>query len=465
MDQKLKRPLSIIIFICLNILFSRCQKEDDNVELSNTNIPSIASAKKWVENNNLNLEILKYTKKIDWDNAIITNGEKGKTIEVPIVVMDNTSTNVVEDKDYKTHMRLLFLTDTENRYKVYNIVYTTKNEVFDNNNKEQNFYHIDKQYSGYITIQDNNNKIIYSGEYKDGTQIGLHNASVGSKETSKYICKYWVYVGPTVTCSRWEWVPEPGGLSFGGPPGISGPLIFPDFQSNQIDPCIAAEKLTTDSKSDAYLSAKNNILSANPELEHSITLGKEVSKSTIQGPPKGGGGPIGSPSTTTITQAPMNTGGTNGVKVNQNWPGAFGAMHNHPNNSPLSSGDIYAAVTLNINNSDFTTSFIFTAGETYAIVVTDLAAAKAFVATYPADISPIYPPEFPQAIFNQIQEVKTKFGESNEARTKAIALVLDYNNAGITLMKQDSNGKFNRIKIEQTTNSEGSVTFLPVPCN
>jgi hypothetical protein len=84
-------------------------------------------------------------------------------------------------------------------------------------------------------------------------------------------------------------------------------------------------------------------------------------------------------------------------------------MHNHPNNTALSSGDIYAAVTLNTKNSNFTTSFILTGGETYAIVITNLTAAKAFVAAYPADISPIYPPEFPQFIFDQIQDVKTKF--------------------------------------------------------
>lgn len=81
------------------------------------------------------------------------------------------------------------------------------------------------------------------------------------------------------------------------------------------------------------------------------------------------------------------------------------------------------------------------------------------------DLSPNYPPEFPQVLFDQIQDLKTKFGESNEARTMAISLVLDNNNSGITLMKQDSNGNFNRIKIQQATKSDGSKTFSSVPCN
>ena len=106
-----------------------------------------------------------------------------------------------------------------------------------------------------------------------------------------------------------------------------------------------------------------------------------------------------------------------------------------------------------------------TAGETYAIVITDLKAAQAFIAAYPADLSPNYPPEFPQVIFDQIQEIKTTFGESNEARTTAMALILDKNNAGITLMKQDSSGEFKPFKTKETTNSDGSKTFSSVPCN
>jgi len=461
MKKKLHRITKGVLF-CFLLVMLGCENDktvsDQDSEL--------VKAREWFENQNQNLEALSFTKKIDWDNAIITNGERGLAIEVPLLLIDNTSTNVVEDKEYKTHMRLLLLADTENIYKVYNIVFTTKNEIFDNTKKEQNFYHIDEQYSGYITLQDNNsNKIIYSGEYKDGTLIGLHNANVESNETSRFRCRYWVYVGPTVTCSSWDWETDYSGSGFGGPPGISGPFGGPPVFQNQIDPCNTAKKLTTDSKNAAYLSAKNSILDADPEVEHSITLGKEVTSGTIQGPPKGGGAPIGTPPTTTITKAPMNNGGTNGVKTTTNWPGAFAALHNHPNGTPLSSGDIYAAVTLNKNNSNFTTSYILTGGETYAIVVTDLTAAQAFVAAYPPDLSPLYPPEFPDFIFNQITDARSQFGESNEARTMGIASVLDNNNAGIALMKQDSNGDFKPLKIKETTNSNGSKTYSLMPCN
>ncbi|PWA11559.1 hypothetical protein [Flavobacterium laiguense] len=210
------------------------------------------------------------------------------------------------------------------------------------------------------------------------------------------------------------------------------------------NPCDAAKLITTDSKDSKYLSAKSSILAANATLEHSITLGKDVSNQ--------------------ITHAPMNNGGTNDVKVNETWAGAFASLHNHPNNTPLSTGDIYNAVTLNNKNSNFTTSFVLIDGETYAIVVTNLVEANAFVKAYPADENPPYPPEFPDAIFNEILEVRSKLGESIEARTSAIAFALNSHNSGISLMKQDNNGEFYPLIIKKTTQN-GTDTYNLTSCN
>jgi hypothetical protein len=210
------------------------------------------------------------------------------------------------------------------------------------------------------------------------------------------------------------------------------------------DPCDAAKLITTDSKDSNYLSAKSSILAANATIEHSITLGKDANGN--------------------ITQAPMNNGGTNDVVVNQTWAGAFASLHNHPNNTPLSTGDIYNAVILNNKNSNFTTSFVMVNGETYAIVVTNLVEANAFVKAYPADENPPYPPEFPDAIFNEILEVRSKLGESIEARTSAIAFALNSHNSGISLMKQDNNGEFYPLIIKKTTQN-GTDTYNLTPCN
>jgi hypothetical protein len=66
-----------------------------------------------------------------------------------------------------------------------------------------------------------------------------------------------------------------------------------------------------------------------------------------------------------------------------------------------------------------------TGRETYTIAVTDLDAAKAFTAAYSADISPVYPSEFPEFIFDQISFIKSKVGESNQdSMLKEVAPIL-----------------------------------------
>jgi hypothetical protein len=215
--------------------------------------------------------------------------------------------------------------------------------------------------------------------------------------------------------------------------------------SQTTNPCTTGDIVTSLSQNAVYLSALNNVKSADSTKEHSITLGRDANGN--------------------ITQAPMNNGGAVNVAVNTSWAGAFGAIHNHPPNTPVSGGDIYAAVTLNSNNSNFTTTFVYTNGEMYAAVVTDLGAAKAFVAAYPADIRTGYNPEFPTFIFDQIDDLKAYMGYSIEGRTEAIAFVLNKFNAGISIFKQDNSGRFNPIQIKETTNANGSKTYTPTPCN
>ncbi|MBC5839665.1 hypothetical protein [Flavobacterium muglaense] len=211
------------------------------------------------------------------------------------------------------------------------------------------------------------------------------------------------------------------------------------------DPCTTAQESTIVSKNKEYLIALKAINEANATEEHSITLGTA--------------------SDGTMTQAPMNHGGQYIVQTNTTWEGAFAALHNHPDKTPLSAGDIYASVKLNVKSSNFTTTYILTDGEVYAIVVTNLSLAQDFVKTYPADQLPNQSPEFPNNIFYEIDGLKSIMGYGNEGRTTAIAFILDKYSAGITLLKQDNSGKFNPIKTQETTQSNGIKTYNTIPCN
>ena len=143
-------------------------------------------------------------------------------------------------------------------------------------------------------------------------------------------------------------------LGSGGTSGDDGsneaePAVVPD-------PCLIAKDVTQDALEFTFLSATSNIQIASSDgLEHSITLGRDASG---------------------ITQSPIRTGGQNAVAVNTSWPGAFASLHNHPNKTHLSAGDIYSIIKLNTMNSNFNTSYILTNGQLYAIIVNDLKAAS-----------------------------------------------------------------------------------------
>ncbi|WP_433778333.1 hypothetical protein [Flavobacterium anhuiense] len=424
-----------------SLLFASCHNDENGILEQKM---AVSDAREWLQANKPALEALKFTESINWNNAIVLDNNGEQAIEVPLALMGNAATNVVQDSAYKPFMRLLLIKNPDGSYKAFSIDYTTDDRSFDNNDTSFNILNIGLRFSGYITIQKNGGSVAYSGEYQNGAFIGLHNYDTGDNHASRLVCTYYVTVETYTTCSNWAWLPDydvynPGKLPPGYMPGISGPLYpngVPAF-----DPCIAASGTTLIASNAGFLSAKEAVLKAGADgREHSITLGA----------PSGG----------VYSQAKMNNGGPNDVPVNETHPGAFAAIHNHPNNTPLSTGDIYAAVALNSKSSAFYTSIILTGGETYAIVVNNLPAAKEFVKNFPPDISPNYPPEFPDAIFDQVLDVRSKLGDSLEARTAAIAWALDQNNAGITLMKQDATGKFNRFKLEKNA----SGTFIPVPC-
>lgn len=259
----------------------------------------------------------------------------------------------------------------------------------------------------------------------------LYNSATGEKYN-------YVDRGCTDTYSyNWQcyWVPDPitepttnpGGDGSGGDGGGSG-----GGGGGITSPCQSATTNTSLSQNNTYISAKTNIITASTDgKEHGISLGRDSNGNTIQGT--------------------MKNGGTNNVEVDKTVLGVFADIHNHPNNKPLSAGDIYALVKLNNEINTFTTKFILTDGDVYSIVINDLTAANIFVKDNPAYINLPYPPDFPQAIFDEIEDLKPYMGYGIEDRTKAMAYVLDKYQSGITLLKQDSNGNFVPLKIQETS--------------
>lgn len=434
------KGIFFVLWIVFPLFLVGCQADTNEVEPQNS---SFGSVKEWFESKNHHLEALPFIEKINWENAVVSNIEGERIIEVPLTLKENTRTNVVDDNSYKTYMSLLFIGDNSGINREYTIVYTTKDDSFDQKRESFDLYKLNPEYSGYITFQNADNKIIYSGEYEKGQQVRLHNYSKDNT-ASRFECAYYVTVGPFTTCNAWKWVPdEVPGPGVPGFPG--GGLYVPPYKD--LDPCAHAIEMNTVAQNSTFTSAKNKILSADPTIEHSITLTNSASG--------------------TIYETEMKNGTRYNVEAVTVRQGAFAVLHNHPDNTPPSSGDIYAILQMYNNNNLIRTTYIFTGGETYAIVLVNPNQAKAFVANYPADITPGYSPEFPEPLFDLVDLGKVRgLGDSNEGRSTAMNHMLEKYNAGITIMKE-KNGKFTPLKGSEYIDEQGVTRyrFEPSPCN
>lgn len=157
MRKKIKNVARVIFAFCIVMLLINCEKE--NID-ANSQDASVTNAKNWFEKSNPELTILKETKQIDWDHAIVTDGAKGKVVEVPIVLKDNLAVKG-DDKSLTTHNRLMFIIDEKGMYKLSHVLITTKESKFASSDKDFNFYKIRDDFEGYITILNAKNKVSY----------------------------------------------------------------------------------------------------------------------------------------------------------------------------------------------------------------------------------------------------------------------------------------------------------------
>jgi hypothetical protein len=212
--------------------------------------------------------------------------------------------------------------------------------------------------------------------------------------------------------------------------------------SQKPDPCeeakAGAAAATLFAKDSLYHAALANIKNAFAldMKEHCISFGKDAANNII-------------------SSAISNGGATSG-KV-PSITNAFADLHNHPNNLPPDAGDFYGLIDINKTNHDYKTRFVVTAnGTVYALLVTDPATALAFTEKYPRQ-PPAYPggpPGFPVAIVDEAREMKYQYHCTDEM---VLAFILQKYNAGLSLLKQHSNGTFKKIITIVSKDGSGPV--------
>ncbi|HYO22232.1 MAG TPA: hypothetical protein VER36_07485 [Flavisolibacter sp.] len=192
------------------------------------------------------------------------------------------------------------------------------------------------------------------------------------------------------------------------------------------DPCEAAkpfaEKATYFSKTAVFRAALLAIqkkAGVAPAREHTTSFGKDTLGNAIASPV------------------------INGERSSSSIPdvsNGFADLHNHPNNTPPSSGDLYGLIRKNRKNRSYDIRYVITrAGTLYAFVIIDSAKASAFLAKYPPQQEPGYSPLFPDALLNEYREIQYKYNATEEI---TMAYLLEKYEAGVALLKQGAGGAF-----------------------
>lgn len=234
-----------------------------------------------------------------------------------------------------------------------------------------------------------------------------------------------------------------GGGGGGGIQYIEYDEPYPEPPDPQPDPCATTQASTaTDfSKNNNYLSAKTAIQNAaNDGKEHVISFGKTTAGTII---------------TSELSNGDDHSGEVLPV-ANQ-----FADLHNHPNNKPFDSGDLYGFIDHAVKNSSYIRYVVTINGTVYALVITDLQAAENFNVRYPRVSNGNFEPDFPEFIENEINKMTQIERATDEM---ALAFILSKYNAGIALLRQDTFGDFKRLNTKENIDQNGNQTYQSNNC-
>lgn len=219
-----------------------------------------------------------------------------------------------------------------------------------------------------------------------------------------------------------------------------------DDPGNKKDPCVVAKQLSAFTSDPAYKKAIHDINDLPNGIEYSIALGKN--------------------STNQIIAGTMSIGNKSSVKIDHTIQGYFLDFHNHPSHTIHSGLDLYYITLVDKLYPNYIGGIVLpNKEEVYAAVVTDLAAAQAFVAKYLTDPKTNKATHYPEFMHTEMIKIWAKMNSlSIETQSRAKAFVLSKYNSGFSLLRQGLDGKFYPLTIKQTKHANGSFIYNLIPC-
>lgn len=147
---------------------------------------SSIEAKDWFDTHkdNYNTTILKYVKDLQWENAIVSDGDIGEVVEVPFTLEDYLSVSNKNADLYNDHHRLMFIKGEDNEFKLFYVqIFTTDKEskIID---KNYNYYNIKDNFDGKVFVQELTTNIVSKLDFENGNKI---KPSLTSKQREAYI--------------------------------------------------------------------------------------------------------------------------------------------------------------------------------------------------------------------------------------------------------------------------------------
>ncbi len=214
---------------------------------------------------------------------------------------------------------------------------------------------------------------------------------------------------------------------------------------------MGAVKATVFVQTSVFSEVRKKILGAAADgKEHCISFGKDIHDNVIV--------------------SAMVSGQVNMVKL-PDIEGKFADVHNHPQNTPPSTGDFYDFVAGAIKKPAFNTRYIITNNGTtvYALLITNLKNAAVFITRFPKEYKvkgyqPGFPGKIQEEYYDIIQLQKGWYKKNEtEAAEIAISYMLYQYNTGVALLKRDAEGNFKAINTTKNI-TKGSNPFTVTIC-
>lgn len=157
--------------LLVGILFAMTNCSND--ETAQSDNAQYSEVKLWFDNhkNDYNTTVLKYVKDFQWNDAIVTDGNIGKVVEIPFTLEGNLSASSKTANLHNVHHRLMFVKDAVKGYKLlYVQIYTdnAKSKILDNN---FNYYNIKNDFDGKVFVQELNTSSASKLEFRNGNKI------------------------------------------------------------------------------------------------------------------------------------------------------------------------------------------------------------------------------------------------------------------------------------------------------